>query len=122
MPYSLLMSGLGKGEEISTCVILLSGSRLASSFTSWTGSVQVLTNMIAVSFLLISTVIASTVAADNARPGLFRRFRFCAQQPVHSQRVDNLGVALRPRVVDHYAFETPFVAVACEFAIVAIHQ
>ena len=30
--YSLSISGFGNGEEISTCVILLSGSRLASEF------------------------------------------------------------------------------------------
>ncbi len=46
--YSLSISGFGNGEEISTCVILLSGSRLASSSTSCRGSVRVLRNKILV--------------------------------------------------------------------------
>ena len=46
--YSLSISGFGNGEEISTCVILLSGSRLASSSTSCLGSVRVLRNKILV--------------------------------------------------------------------------
>src|SRR5262245_60932622 len=46
--YSLSISGFGNGEEISTCVILLSGSRLASGSTSCLGSVRVLRNRILV--------------------------------------------------------------------------
>ncbi len=46
--YSVSISGFGNGEEISTCVILLSGSRLASSSTSCRGSVRVLRNKILV--------------------------------------------------------------------------
>ena len=44
--HSLAISGFGNGDEISTCVILLSGSRLASSSTSCLGSVRVLRNKI----------------------------------------------------------------------------
>src|SRR5438034_10371814 len=71
--------------------------------------------------MVVSTVIASTPRQTNS-PGLFRRFRFRAQQPVHCQRVEDLRVALRPRVVDYHSFETPFLAVARQFAIVAIHH
>src|SRR6266850_3941768 len=46
--YSLPISGLGRGDEISTWVTLLSGSRLASSSTSCMGSVRVLRNRILV--------------------------------------------------------------------------
>src|SRR5438552_16882036 len=46
--YSLSIFGLGNGEEISTRVILLSGSRLASSSASSLGSVRVLKNKIRV--------------------------------------------------------------------------
>src|SRR5436189_5413967 len=53
---------------------------------------------------------------------LFRQFRFRAQQSVHCQRVEDLRVTLRPRIVDDHPFETPFLAVARQFAIVAIHQ
>src|SRR5262249_16405788 len=44
--YSVSISGFGNGEEISTCVILPSGLRLASSSTSCLGSVRVLRNKI----------------------------------------------------------------------------
>ena len=38
------------------------------------------------------------------------------------QRVQDLGVALGPGVVDGDAFEAPFLVVADEFAIVAVHE
>src|SRR5207248_7818955 len=50
--HSLPIFGLGMGEEISTLVILLVGSREASRSTRCTGSVRVLRNMIVVSFWL----------------------------------------------------------------------
>jgi hypothetical protein len=41
---------------------------------------------------------------------------------VSGHRVENFRVALRPGVVDRDAFETPFLAVAHQLAIVAVHQ
>jgi len=41
---------------------------------------------------------------------------------VGGERVNDLGVALGPGVVDGDAFEAPFVAIACQLAVVTVHE
>ena len=38
------------------------------------------------------------------------------------QRIENFGVTLRPGVIDRHALKAPFLAVAHELALVAVHQ
>src|SRR5215472_13270864 len=58
----------------------------------------------------------------SPRSKLFPGFRFPAQKPLLRQRVENLRIPLGPRVIDDHLPETPFLAVARQLAIVAIHQ
>src|SRR5438045_1524803 len=50
------------------------------------------------------------------------RFRFRGQSVVGCQRVENFRVSLGPGIVDRDAFETPFLPVAHQLAIVAVRQ
>ena len=56
------------------------------------------------------------------RAELFRLPRFRGQSSVNGPHVENFRVALRPCIVNRDTLEAPFLAVAHEVAIVAIHQ
>jgi hypothetical protein len=64
----------------------------------------------------------SAIRRLRTHPGLFRCSRFRAQRLAAGQGVENLRIALDPGVVDRDALEAPLLAVACQLAIVAVHQ
>src|SRR5580704_4817447 len=55
-------------------------------------------------------------------PGLFWLLRFRAQSLANGQGVENFRVTLGPGIVDRDPREAPFLAVAHQLAIVAVHQ
>ena len=62
----------------------------------------------------------SVRGADNR--SYFGCFDFARNALTTGERVESFGVALDPGVVDHDALEAPFLAVAHQLAIVAVHQ
>src|SRR5438270_1751078 len=53
---------------------------------------------------------------------LFRRLRLPGEDALNRQRVEDLRISLGPSVVDHDLSKAPFLTVANQLAIVAIHQ
>jgi hypothetical protein len=53
---------------------------------------------------------------------LLRRLGFRPEDSVGGEGVEDLGVALRPSVVDSDAFEAPFLAVPGQLAVVEVHE
>jgi hypothetical protein len=58
----------------------------------------------------------------KAKPWQLFRFRLRPEQPLRRQRIEDLRISLRPGIVDDHPLKPPFLVVAHEIAVIAIHQ